>query len=174
MKLSNTLCVVSAAIATVAGSAQAGSYTPPVVAPPAVVAPAGHDWSGWYGDVYAGHWFNPAIGNFGGANVGYLVNGGSLLYGGEVGLLYDPSLGNYTQFTIDGRIATPVSNDAMAFANLGLGRDSIAVTFVEYSVGGQYAFSNNMYMRGEIIGQTAISGATGTTSAIRLGAGWEF
>ncbi len=175
MKETTRRIIAAIALAALTGTAQAGSYTPPVAEEPYVPpAAAAHDWTGWYGDIYAGHWFNSPIppgGNFTGFNIGYLTGSSTFLYGGELGVLYDPSP-TYSQFTLDGRIATTVSDRAMVFANLGLGRDSIAVNFVEYSVGGQFAFSNNMYMRGEIVGQTAIGG--GTSSAVRLGAGLEF
>lgn len=174
MKYFTTTSIVAIALATFTGAAMAGSYTPPPVEPMTTPPAAAHDWTGWYGDVYVGRWVNPALGNYFGANIGYLTGSSTFLYGGELGLLSDPSPGPYSQVTIDGRVAAPVSDNAMVFGNLGLGRDNTAVTFVEYSIGGQYAFSDSMYMRGEIVGQTAIIGAVGSNSSVRLGVGLEF
>ncbi len=171
--MKNTTILTAVTFAALTGMAQAGSYTPPVVDTPYVpAAPAAHDWTGWYGDVYAGHWINPPVGNYLGFNLGYLTGNGSMVYGGELGLLYDPSAA-YRQFTIDGRLGVAAGTNGLLFANLGLGRDSGATNFVEYSIGGQYAFGANMYARGEIVGQRAIGGIL-TTSSVRLGIGLEF
>ncbi|MCP5037039.1 MAG: hypothetical protein GY945_05495 [Rhodobacteraceae bacterium] len=174
MKILKLTSITAAFVAALSGVALAGSYTPPPIVPPlAPPPPAAHDWTGMYGDLYAGHWIDPAVGNYFGANIGYLAGGGAFLFGGELGLIYDPSL-DYTQYTLDLRVGAPVGDNAMVFANIGLGQDDVSVTFGEYSIGGQYAFASNVYVRGEVIGQTAISGASGTTSAVRLGLGWGF
>ncbi len=125
-----------------------------------------------YGDVYAGHWFSGVPGNYLGFNLGYLTGNGSMVYGGELGYVYDPSA-SYSQFTIDGRVGVPAGVNTLLFANLGLGRDSAAFNFVEYSVGGQYAFTNSIYARGEVVGQTAFGGG-GSKSSVRLGVGVDF
>ncbi len=173
MKYFTTTSIAAIALAAFTGVAMAGSYTPPPATPLTPPPAAAHDWTGWYGDVYAGHWINPAAGNYVGANIGYLTGSSTFLFGGELGLLYDPSAA-YSQVTIDARVAAPVSDSAMVFANLGLGWDNSGVNFAKYSVGGQYAFSDSMYARGEIVGQRAISGGSGTTSSLRLGVGMEF
>ncbi len=174
MKPLKLASITALALAALTSTGAAGSYTPPAVSPP-IMPPASmaHDWTGWYGDVYAGHWASGLPDNYLGANIGYLTGSSTFLYGGELGFLYDPSL-TYSQVTIDARVAAPVSDSAMVFANLGLGRDDNTDTFAEYSIGGQYAFSDSTYMRGEFIGQSVVSGGFVNTTSLRLGVGLEF
>ena len=170
------LITIAAALVAVSGTAYAGSYTPATVAPyyPAPAAPAGHDWTGMYGDAYVGHWFSGGIpGNFVGANLGYNMSNGSIVYGGEVGAYFDPSSGA-SDVSVSAPVGAALSPDLLGFGRIGVEQD-FAPSSTNYllGLGGQYALRNNMYLRGEYVYESPLGGGASATS-LRLGAGWEF
>jgi len=167
---------IATALVVVSGTAYAGSYTPAAVAPYVAVSatPTGHDWTGMYGDAYVGHWLSGGIpGNFVGANLGYNMSNGSIVYGGELGAYYDPSSG-LSDVSISARVGAALSPDLLGFGRIGVEQDfNPSSTNYLLGLGGQYALRNNMYLRGEYVYEAPISGA-GSASSLRLGAGWEF
>ena len=157
---------------TLGSAALAGSLAP--AAEPAPIAPAAqaHDWTGWYGDIYWGRWVNPAVGNFGGFNLGYNMANGALIYGGEIGYFYDPSLASGNA-QIAGRIGTAIGDNAMAFGRAGYEQDFPGGNLYLLGLGGQAAVTGNTYLRGEFDWEFPVGGGAPDTS-LRLGLGWEF
>ena len=174
MKTFKLASFTATALAAFTSVALAGSYTPPPVVPlTPPPAAAAHDWTGWYGDVYAGRWTSGPLGNFGGGNLGYNMSNGTVIYGGEFGVFHDPSLA-LTNVSIAGRVGTQVGANGLGFARIGLSQDSGGgPSFYLLGLGGQYAVSNNLYLRGEYVFETPIGGGLNSAS-IRVGAGWEF
>ena len=176
MKKTTRTFAAALALATVTGAAQAGSYDPPVLDDPYVPpAPAVHDWSGFYMDAFAGHWATPPVGNFFGANLGYNMSNGSLVYGGELGVIHDPSLA-LTGVSITGRVGVAAGSNLLLFARLGASSYDVALpglTNIEYGLGAQVSVWSNMYLRGDVVVIDPTTGAPSATQ-VRVGAGWEF
>ncbi len=160
-----------AGLSGMAGTALAGADTPPTPAPLAPAAQA-HDWSGWYGDAYWGNWVSSSAGNFGGVNLGYNMANGSVVYGGEIGYFYDPSmtLGNAQ---ISGRIGATLGDNMLGFGRAGFTRDFGAGDFYLLGLGAQAAMTDSIYLRGEFDWEFPTVGGAADTS-LRVGLGWEF
>ena len=173
MKPLKLASITALALAALTSAGAAGSYTPPAVSPP-IMPPASmaHDWTGWYGDAFVGRWTTPPINSFFGANIGYNMSDGSLVYGGEVSVYRDP-VWNFSNIALSGRVGATLSDNLLGFGRLGISRDiSPATNLVLFGLGAQYAVSSNMYLRGEVVREQSFGG--GGDTSLRVGAGWEF
>ncbi len=176
MKISRTAYTAAVALFALSAPAIAGGVAP-TPAEPAQMAPApvaaAHDWSGWYADAYAGAWMAMPGDNFLGLNAGYNMTDGAMIYGGELGYFIDPSAG-FSNISIAGRLGTALGDDAMAFGRIGLSQDMpITNTYFLLGLGGQYALSEDLYLRGEFDWEFPTGGGAADPS-LRLGIGLEF
>ena len=140
-----------------------------------ISAPTAHDWTGWYGDVFVGHWNTPKVGNYFGGDVGYNLSNSSVVYGGELSAIYDPSL-DLTGVSLAGRAGINTKDDLLLFIRLGVGFYNVAIPSavnMEYGIGSQISVTDNMYFRGDLLALTPMDGSA-TATQIRAGSGWEF
>ncbi len=175
----NCLQTLPSALAALAIFSTAGLADPGEA--PATTAPMGmapeppaeiHDWTGWYGDIYAARWVYPGVIDLYGGNIGFLTSRDQLLFGAELRFENIAVLG-LSMTSVNLRIGAPVGDRAMIYAGLGTGASNDAFPFNQIFLGGQYAFTEAIFARAEVVKQR-FADAELPLIALHLGLGWQF
>ena len=142
-----------------------------IIADPVIDNSVGFDWEGTYAGLYISGQSAPAV--FGiGANLGVnVLVDDSLLAGfeGEIAWLANGSF----QGQVDGRLGF-VADQALLYAFIGLGANSVTNAYVPVGVGVEFAVADNLSLKAEYQYQWDFDVAAQSAHVAKIGFNWHF